>query len=58
MGYRRAGFEVVGVDLEHKPDYPFEFHRGDALEFLAEHGHEFDAVHASPPCHDHTKLTN
>jgi DNA (cytosine-5)-methyltransferase 1 len=56
MGYSRAGFEVVGVDINPQPNYPFEFHQGDALEFLAEYGHEFDAVHASPPCHDHSTL--
>jgi DNA (cytosine-5)-methyltransferase 1 len=50
MGYSRAGFEVVGVDIEHQKNYPFEFHQADALEFLAEYGHEFDAIHASPPC--------
>ena len=54
MGYHRAGFEVVGVDMAPQPRYPFEFHQGDALEFLAEHAHEFDAVHASPPCQAHT----
>lgn len=51
-GYRRAGFEVVGIDIEPQPHYPFEFHRGDAIEL----GYEllgrggFVAVHASPPC--------
>jgi DNA (cytosine-5)-methyltransferase 1 len=50
MGYHRAGFEVVGVDIAPQPRYPFEFHQGDALEYLAAHGHEFDAIHASPPC--------
>lgn len=51
MGYHRAGFdEVVGVDIKPRPHYPFEFHQGDALEFVAKHGHEFDAIHASPPC--------
>lgn len=50
MGYHRAGFEVVGVDIAPQPHYPFEFHRADALEYLTAHGHEFDAIHASPPC--------
>lgn len=50
MGYHRAGFEVVGVDIAPQPHYPFEFHQTDALEYLAEHGNEFDAIHASPPC--------
>jgi DNA (cytosine-5)-methyltransferase 1 len=56
MGYHQAGFEVVGVDIEPQPRYPFEHHQADALEFLVEHGHEFDVIHASPPCHDHTAL--
>jgi DNA (cytosine-5)-methyltransferase 1 len=56
MGYHRAGFEVVGVDIAPQPRYPFEFHRGDALEYLAGHWPEFDAIHASPPCQSYTAL--
>lgn len=58
MGYYRAGFDVVGVDIRPQPRYPFEFHQADALEFLAAHGDEFDAIHASPPCHDFTALAS
>ena len=57
MGYHRAGFDVVGVDIVDQPNYPFEFHRGDALEFVAAHGAAFDAVHASPPCQASCALT-
>ena len=55
MGFHRAGFEIVGVDKEPQKHYPFEFHQADALEYLMEHWKEFDAVHASPPCQDHTR---
>jgi DNA (cytosine-5)-methyltransferase 1 len=55
-GYANAGFEVVGVDIESQPNYPYEFHQGDAIEFIAEYGHEFDAIHASPPCPSYSSL--
>lgn len=54
-GYQLAGFHVTGVDRDPQPNYIGDaFHQGDALEFIAEHGHEFDAIHASPPCQHHT----
>lgn len=57
VGYHRAGWEVVGVDIAPQPNYPFEFVQGDALEFVREHGHEFDAIHASPPCQAYSAPT-
>jgi hypothetical protein len=56
VGYHRAGWDVTGVDINNQPNYPFTFHQADALEFLLEHGHEYDAVHASPPCQGYTAL--
>jgi len=58
MGYHRAGFEVVGVDIKPQPNYPFEFIQDDALRLLRsdridmypEEIKGFDAIHASPPC--------
>lgn len=56
MGYHRAGFEVVGVDLTPQPNYPLMFVQGDALEFLARNWRHFDAFHASPPCQSYSPL--
>lgn len=55
-GYHRAGFDVVGVDNQPQPNYPFEVHQADAFEYIAEHGHEFDVIHASPPCQAYTGM--
>jgi DNA (cytosine-5)-methyltransferase 1 len=49
-GYVAAGFDVVGVDIDPQPRYPFSFFRRDAIEFARRHGRHFAAVHASPPC--------
>jgi hypothetical protein len=33
MGYHRAGFDVIGVDLELHTDYPFPMIVGDAMHY-------------------------
>lgn len=71
VGYNRAGFEVVGIDVNHQANYPFHFIRDDAIEFLKAmlrggvcyNGEkwlklaDFDAIHASPPCQSSSALT-
>lgn len=55
-GYRRAGLQVVGVDIEDKSERnPHRFVQGDALEYLEAHGHEYDLIHASPPCQSYSR---
>lgn len=59
-GYQRAGFHVVGVDIEAQPNYcGDEFLRDDALAYLRRvvlnGGGNYDAIHASPPCQAFTK---
>jgi hypothetical protein len=59
VGYDRSGgfTEIVGVDIKPMPNYPYTFVQGDAIEYVKEHGHEFDFIHASPPCQSSCALT-
>jgi DNA (cytosine-5)-methyltransferase 1 len=64
VGYDRAGFDVVGVDLYPQKNYPFDFLQMDALEalrrllageYLRFGGRQLcladiAVIHASPPC--------
>jgi DNA (cytosine-5)-methyltransferase 1 len=55
-GYQLAGFHVTGVDIKPQPRFAGdEFVQADALEYLAT-ASGFDAIHASPPCQDHSPL--
>ncbi len=56
VGYARAGFTVVGVDIDPQPRYPMKFVRADALTLDLEWVASFDVVHASPPCQSYSDL--
>ncbi|MFG2901527.1 DNA methylase [Streptomyces zaomyceticus] len=61
-GYQRAGFDVVGVDIRPRPNYPFAFVQADALEYLADlmasgKIERYAFVHSSPPCQAGCALT-
>jgi DNA (cytosine-5)-methyltransferase 1 len=65
MGYHRAGFDIIGVDIEPQPNYPFTFRQHDAIRYLfgvvdrarIDGQSPYAAIHASPPCHDHSALS-
>ncbi|MFB7845454.1 SAM-dependent methyltransferase [Streptomyces sp. NPDC002466] len=55
MGYHLAGLDVTGIDLAPQPRNPLPFIQADAISFVREHGHEFDFIHASPPCQRYSR---
>jgi DNA (cytosine-5)-methyltransferase 1 len=63
MGYHRAGFDVVGVDIKPQPHFPFEFIQADWEEPLAYLPRLWEregipyAIHASPPCQRYSTMT-
>lgn len=62
MGYHRAGFEVVGVDINPQQNYPFTLHQADALEYLGTlttsgEIERYDLIHASWPCQYFANVT-
>jgi DNA (cytosine-5)-methyltransferase 1 len=56
-GYRRAGWDVTAVDVNknHTKYNPARLILADAATYIRDHGHEYDAIHASPPCQWYTR---
>lgn len=57
MGYKLAGFNVLGVDIKPQPRYPGWFVQANALDFARQYGHLFDLIHASPVCKKYSRTT-
>lgn len=57
MGYYRAGFDIIGIDKDPQPRYPFEFIQGDVFEVWDSLPHDrVTAYAASPPCQAFSQL--
>ena len=57
-GYQMAGYRVTGVDIAPQAHYVGEeCIQADALVYVQAYGHEYDVIHASPPCQAYSQLT-
>lgn len=56
-GYEQAGFDVTGIDIKPQPKHRGKFIQADAIEYLKNHWHEYDIIHASPPCQAYSKAS-
>lgn len=63
MGYYQAAqdlgidIEITGIDIEEQPNYPFNFIRANAIDYMALHGDIYTHIHASPPCQKYSQST-
>lgn len=57
MGYYLAGFDITGVDIAPRPNYPFRFVQGDAITYARMNGTDYDLIHASWPCQHRAAIT-
>jgi DNA (cytosine-5)-methyltransferase 1 len=57
MGYYLAGFEITGVDIVPRPNYPFTFVQADAIDYVRTNGHRYSLTHASWPCQHRAAIT-
>lgn len=57
-GYHDAGFDVIGVDINPQPRYPYEFILDDALRIAPLLLRDVHAIHASPPCQGYSQMSN
>jgi DNA (cytosine-5)-methyltransferase 1 len=61
VGYHRAAsdlgieIDIVGIDIEDQPNYPYKFFKGDCLDFIRKHGKDFTHHHASFPCQEYSR---